>query len=62
MIDLTKVTNLEIGDIDFNDYPDFCDAFILFACYDGKEMTDEQLYELNKNAEFIHEQVFKSIT
>ena len=61
MIDLTKVTDIILDGVDMKDYPDFCDAFILSADYDGKEMTYEQLDELNKESEFVHHQVMSLI-
>jgi hypothetical protein len=39
--------DIEIDDIDMNDYPDFCDAYISSATYKGVELTDDQLDELN---------------
>ena len=49
------ITNIEVDGIDFKDYPDFCDAFIASADYNGKPMTDEQLDELNGDSEFLYE-------
>ena len=37
------IDNIEIDGIDTNDYPDFCDAFIVSADYDGEAMTDAQI-------------------
>ena len=39
--------DIEIDDIDMNDYPDFCDAYISSASYKGVELTESQLDELN---------------
>ena len=39
-MELDKISNIELGDIDTNDYPDFCDAFIVSAKYNGVELTD----------------------
>ena len=55
------IDNIEVDGIDYNDYPDFCDAFISEATYDGKPMTDEQLDELNENRDFVYEQVEKHL-
>jgi hypothetical protein len=60
-MDLTKVDNIKFGDIDWDDYPDFCDAFIESADYDGKEMTDEQLDELNENRDFVYEKLMEEL-
>ena len=52
---MNVLDDIEIDDIDMNDYPDFCDAFIASADYDGKPMTDEQLDELNEDSDFVYE-------
>lgn len=46
--DLRLIDNVDVDGIDMRDYPDFCDAFIASADYEGKPMTDEQLDELNE--------------
>ena len=53
--DYKLIDNIEVDGIDTKDYPDFCDAFIASADYDGKPMTDEQLEELNKDSDFVYE-------
>ena len=50
-----KIDNIEIDGIDTKDYPDFCDAYISSADYDGVPMTDEQLDELNEDGDFQYE-------
>tara|TARA_R100000951_G_scaffold114965_1_gene121559 strand:+ start:3707 stop:3892 length:186 start_codon:yes stop_codon:yes gene_type:complete len=54
-MDYKKIENIEVDGIDTKDYPDFCDAFIASADYDGKEMTEEQLDELNEDSQFVYE-------
>jgi len=54
-MDYKKINNIEVDGIDTKDYPDFCDAFISSADYDGKEMTEEQLDELNEDSDFVYE-------
>ena len=49
------IDNIELDGIDTKNYPDFCDAFIASADYNGKPMTDEQLDELNEDSEFVYE-------
>ena len=53
-MDYNKISNIEMGGIDYSDYPEFCDAYIGSAEYDGKEMTDEQLDEINDNSDFVY--------
>ena len=58
-MDYNKIDNIKIDGIDTKDYPDFSDAFIYSADYDGKPMTEAQLDEINEDFDFVHEQVFK---
>ena len=60
-MDYSKITNIEVDGIDHSDYPDFCDAYIYSAEYDGVEMTDEQLDELNEDSEFVHDCVYNQL-
>ena len=53
-LDYAKISDVEVDGIDTADYPDFCDAFIAYAEYDGKEMTDEQLDTLNEDSDFVY--------
>ena len=55
------IDDIEIDGIDHKDYPDYCDAYISNATYDGKPMTDEQLDEINEDSMFVHEGVMKHI-
>ena len=50
---MKEIDNIEFDDIDYSDYPDFCDAFICSADIDGREMTDDELDELNNDREFV---------
>ena len=60
-MELDKITNIELGGIDTNDYPDFVDAFIESAEIDGVELTDAELYELNCNRDFIYQCVLNEL-
>ena len=46
---LKKFTNVEFEGIDWNDYPDFCDAFIVHAEYEGKELTEEEIESIDSD-------------
>jgi hypothetical protein len=54
-MDYKKIDNIEVDGIDTKDYPDFCDAFIASADYDGEPMTDGQLDELNEDSDFVYQ-------
>ena len=56
-MDYKLIDNIEVDGIDTKDYPDFCDAFIASADYDGKPMTDEQLEKLNEDSDFVYQKV-----
>ena len=48
-----KITNIQIVGVNWNDYPDFADAYILSADYDGVPMNEKQLDELNNDGYFV---------
>ena len=55
------ISNVSLDGIDHEDYPDYCDAFIDSADYDGKEMTDKQLDDLNEDYELVHELIWNNL-
>ena len=59
--DFNKITNVVLDGLHHWDYPDYCDAFIESADYDGVEMTDEQLNELNEDYELVYELVWDNL-
>jgi hypothetical protein len=56
-MDTSKIDNIKFEDINYDDYPDFCDAFILSADLDGVPMTEIELDELNEDRDFVHEKL-----
>lgn len=65
-LDYTKIHDIELENIDFNDYPDFCDAYIVKAVIeqeDGtyRDATDDEIEEMNDNSSFVHETVFEKL-
>lgn len=56
-MDYKKITNIKIDGIDHKDYPDYCDAYIASADYDGIPMTEEQIEEINEDGDFVHQAV-----
>jgi len=55
--DYSKISGVVVEGIDTNDAPDFVDAYIVDAYYDGEPMTDEQLEELNYDGDFVYSAV-----
>jgi hypothetical protein len=60
-LDHTKISDIEFDGIDTEDYPDFCDAFIMSASHDGEPMTEEQLEEVNKDGGFVYESLMNHL-
>jgi hypothetical protein len=56
-LDYSKISSVEVEDIFMYDAPDFVDAYISYAEYDGEPMTDEQLEELNQDGDFVYDSV-----
>jgi len=55
------IDNIQIDGIDWNDYPDFTDAYISGADKDGIPMSDEELDELNDDRCYVYELVIAKI-
>lgn len=55
------ISNIQFDGIDHKDYPDYCDAFISSADYNGKEMTEEQLEEINNDNDFVYEALMEHL-
>lgn len=60
-MDYSKIDKIELEGVDLRDYPDFSDAYISSAIYEGKEMNQEQLEKLNSNADFVYDAVLSSV-
>jgi hypothetical protein len=69
MLYYPNIINVEFDNIDYHDAPDFCDAYIVSASIidrtnpttDIRELTDEELEELNEDREFIYEKLIDYI-
>ena len=61
-IDFRLIDNVVVSGIDYKDYPDFCDAYISEADYDGNPMSDEMLDDLNTDyRDFVYEKVYSHL-
>ena len=56
-MDYKKITDVVLDGINFEDYPDFCDAYIVSADYDGEPMSDDQIDKLNEDSDFVYTKV-----
>lgn len=56
-LDYSKIKNIQFDGIDYSDSPDFCDAYIIDADYNGERMTEEQLEQINDDAYFVHDRL-----
>lgn len=60
-LDYKLIKDIEFDGIDHRDYPDYCDAYIVRAEYNGEEMTEEQLELLNDDKDFVYEELMNYI-
>ena len=64
-IKFNEVTNIELGGVDMNDYPDFCDAYVESAeKLDGTQLTDVELEafsELDETMSYVNENAYESL-
>ena len=65
MLDLSKICDIKMEDINHRDSPDYCDAYISEAWVDSegkfRELTKRELDWLNEQDEYRYEQVMKCL-
>ena len=54
-MDYSKIDNVVFDGIDHRDAPDYSDAYIVSADYDGEPMTEQQIEEMNGDGDFVYE-------
>jgi len=56
-------STIEIDNVDMRDYPDFSDAYPVYAEFvDGTKLTNEELEELDiEHRDLIHDLIFKQL-
>lgn len=59
-LDYSLISNISFGGIDSDDYPDFCDAYIESADYDGVEMTEAQLEIINEDIGYWYDDIVQA--
>ena len=60
-MEYSKIDNIDVDGVCTSDYPEFCDAYITSADYDGVEMTEYQLDQLNDDSDFVHQCVLDQL-
>lgn len=58
-LNYSLISNIEFKGINHRDYPDYCDAYIVSAEYDGEEMTQKQIEMID--ADFFYEKLIEQI-
>lgn len=56
-LDLTKIDNIDFDGINYNDAPDFADAYIASADYDGRPMTEAEIEAVSRDAGWVYERL-----
>lgn len=56
-LDYSKITDVEVVNIRSDDAPDYVDAYIESASYDGREMSEAELDELNEDSSYVYDAV-----
>ena len=56
-----NITNVEIGGLDWMDYPKFCDAYVEDCEIDGVAATEEQLNAINDDGQLVYEMVWEYV-
>ena len=62
--DINQLEDIQLGDVDPKDYPDFCDAYVESASFKGVDLTDKELDELNDSDEtrsWVNAHAFESL-
>lgn len=61
-IDIKYISDVEVDGIDYRDYPDFCDAFLVSATYKGRDLTEDELEHVQvSNPDWFYEQIENAI-
>lgn len=62
MLNIENITGLEVEDVDYKDYPDFCDAFFSYGELDDRELTEDELIKLGEDyPEVLNEMAYESL-
>ena len=58
-----ELVDIEFDGVDYNDAPDYCDAFICSAAWadSGEELTSKELDDVNNDSQFVYEALEESM-
>lgn len=54
-----NITNIVFDGIDYDDYPDFCDAYIVSAERNDEQLTEAEIEKLNDDKDFVYEKLME---
>jgi hypothetical protein len=60
-LDYKKISNIKFDGIITNDHPDYSDAYIIDADYDGETMTEDDIELLNDDSQFVYEKLIEHL-
>ena len=60
-MDKSSISNIELSEVTVGDYPHFENAKIVSANYQGDQMNQKQLEELNKDSQFVYSCIFNQL-
>tara|TARA_R110000851_G_scaffold46355_3_gene112810 strand:+ start:2910 stop:3107 length:198 start_codon:yes stop_codon:yes gene_type:complete len=63
-MNIKHLEDIQLGGVAMYDYPDFCDAYVESASFNGVELTDEQLDKLNEDNDtlmYVNENAYESL-
>lgn len=60
-LDYSLISDVEIDGIHSWGAPDFCDAYVSSASYNGRPMSDAELDVLNDDSDYVYAQVEKHL-
>lgn len=56
-IDYSKIDNIVFDGVFYKDTPDYCDAYIVSANYNGAPMDEKDIEKISN--EFVHQQLIE---
>lgn len=58
--DYSKIADVELCDLSHD--PDYwCDTYVMYATYEGREMSDAELEALSEDQDFMHEKIMEEL-